>query len=201
MQKKYRQAIRQYDEAIARKKDLSVAYIYKGQSLEFLDKFQEAIGNYNELLKINPSQNEALTRRGICYMKQSAYLSALDDLEKANQSNPNSSEILCNLGFCKVKLKDTLGFKDLNQAIQLDSSNYMAFYDRGLARYVIKEYSKALNDFEQAVSMRQNFGEAYCGIGLCKNQLGYRDQACRFWKLAARKGYTKVQYLIDSNCR
>jgi tetratricopeptide (TPR) repeat protein len=63
IQKKYDLAIKQYDQAIGRKRDLSVAYICKGLALEYLGKFQEAIDNYNVLLKINPSQNEALIRR------------------------------------------------------------------------------------------------------------------------------------------
>ena len=48
--KNYDNTIEQYDKAIKFKSDFAIAYINKGQALEFKRKFEEAIDNYNILL-------------------------------------------------------------------------------------------------------------------------------------------------------
>lgn len=198
--KLYGKAIEQYDQAISRKSDFVIAYINKGQALEFERKFQEAIDNYNALLNVIPNETQALTRRGICYIKILQFQSALVDLEKANKQAPQNALILCNLGFCKVQLEDTSGINELNQSIVLDSLNYEAYYNRGLGRLILQNSLEAINDFEKAIGLYPEFGEAYFSIGLCKFQLGDKDGACEYWKQSVSKGYNRAQPIIDQNC-
>ncbi|MEI7597462.1 MAG: tetratricopeptide repeat protein [Bacteroidota bacterium] len=201
-QELYEKAVEQYDLAIKEKNDFVPAYINKGQALEFQRKFQEALDNYNQLLKVIPNQTEALTRRGITYVKIQKFQESVTDLEQANKQNPNNPLILCNLGLAKITLKDTSGIKDLDKSISMDSTNSSAFYNRGLGKLLIQESVAAIKDFEYAVKLKPDFGEAYFSIGLCKFQLGDKDSACMYWKLAVEKGYKneKAKIIIEQNC-
>ncbi len=152
------------------------------------------------MLKIIPDQTQALTRRGIAYIKIQKFQEAITDLEKANKQEPNNAQILCNLGLCKVRIKDTSGIKELNESISLDSTNYEAFYNRGLGNVMIRDNEGAIEDFEKAIKIKPDFGEAYFSIGLAKFQLGDKQGACNYWKQSVDKGYKRAQTIIDQNC-
>ncbi len=134
------------------------------------------------------------------YLKLQKFLEAITDLEKANQKDPNNAQILCNLGLCKIRTRDTSGIKLLDKSISLDSSNYEAFYNRGLGKLLLQDNDKAIEDFEKVIALNGDFGEAYFSIGLCKFQLGDKESACKYWKQSVDKGYVRAQPIIDQNC-
>jgi len=199
-QKQWAKAIEEYDKAIALKKDFVMAYINKGAALELQRKFIDAINNYNIILEISPNEPAVLTRRGIAYIGIQKRKAALADLQLANSISPNNPIILCNLGLCKVSLKDSSGITDLNKSILLDSSYYMAYYNRGLAKLSANDNEAAIQDFAKSMHLKPNYPEALCGIGIAKFQLGDKDAACRYWKLSIDAGYQRAQLLIDNNC-
>ena len=200
-QKEYLQAIEQYDKAIEKDSKFIAAYINKGKALEYVRKFQEAIDNYDALMKTFPNQTEGLTRRGISFIKISKFQEGLTDLEKANKQKPNNAEILCNLGLCKIAVKDVTGIKELDLSISLDSTNYGSYYNRGLGKLLIQEYHEAIKDFEKAIILKPDSGEAIFSIGMGKYALGDKENACKYWKKSVDKGYVRAQPIIDQNCQ
>src|SRR5688500_15191276 len=82
-QKQYGNAIKLYDSIIKDDKYALLAYMNKGQALEFQRKFQDAIANYTTLLNLVPQLNPPLMRRGISYIKLQMYQEGIADLKKA----------------------------------------------------------------------------------------------------------------------
>ena len=200
-QKEYDKAIDQYNKAIDMKGDFIIAYINKGAAYEYQKKFDQAIYNYNTLLEIIPNQPDVLARRGISYISIQKYELALIDLQNANSSRPNDPNILSNLGLCKITMQNSTGIKDLDKSISIDSLNYMAFYNRGLGKLLIKDNKGALQDFLNSLKLKSNNGESLCGVGIAKLQLGDKESACRYWQLSIEAGYKRAQILIDTNCQ
>ena len=69
--------------------------------------------------------------------------------------NPNYVPALVERAYlwqCRNRLD--LALADVNQAIQLDSQNSYAYVERGVFHFGMKEYGKALRDFEHAHSAR-----------------------------------------------
>jgi tetratricopeptide (TPR) repeat protein len=199
--KEYQKAIEYYDEAINKKNDYVEAYINKGQALDSERKFQEAIENYNTILELIPNEPQILTCRGVSLIKLQNFEDAIIDLEKSNKIKPGNAQTLSNLGLCKVRMKDASGIEYLNQALRIDSTDYQAYYNRGLGKLLILESLEAIKDFENSIIYRPGFGEAYFSIGIAKFQLGDLNEACEFWKLSVDYGYERAQMIIDQNCK
>lgn len=200
-QKDYRKAIEQYNKAIEKDAKFIIAYINKGQALEFERRFEEAIENYNALLAIIPNETQCLTRRGISLMKIQKIQEGLLDLEKADKQDPNNAKILCNLGLGKIASKDVSGIKELDQSIKIDSTDYIAFYNRGLGKILLLDFKSAITDFEKTIMLNPYAGEAYFSIGLCKFIQGEKESACNYWKKSFDYGYIRAQPMIDRNCK
>jgi tetratricopeptide (TPR) repeat protein len=199
--KEYEQAVNFYDSAIKMDQDYRNAYILKGKSLEYLNRYSLAIDNYNEFLELAPRDPIGLARRGICYLAISDFSDARSDLVRSLKLNPTNTEALSSLGFCKIRQKDTSGFRDLDQAIELGPDSYLVYYNRALAKYDTQQFATAMNDFYKSVEIKPDFAEGFLCIGLCQNKLNNKEQACHFWNLALEKGAKRVQTLITENCK
>ncbi len=72
----------------------------------------------------------------------------------------NKSHILFLMGKEKIGVDNESALKYVNQAINLDSKNYLAINARGKIFYHKREYKKALDDFERSLKIKKS-SEAY----------------------------------------
>jgi tetratricopeptide (TPR) repeat protein len=64
-------------------------------------------------------------------------------------------------GRLKQKKRDFRGaIKEYEKAIQIDSANKIAFYNKAISESFIKDYSSALNDLNQSLKIDSNFADA-----------------------------------------
>jgi tetratricopeptide (TPR) repeat protein len=61
-------------------------------------------------------------------------------------------------------------------SIQRNSSNYKAYYNRGLAYIYLEEYDKAILDFSNCINYKPNMHEAFCYRGLAYINLKQYDK-------------------------
>jgi tetratricopeptide (TPR) repeat protein len=66
---------------------------------------------------------------------------------------------------------------DYEQAIALNPSFALAYFDRGLAYAALKEYQKSISDWNQAIGLHPNFALAYYNRGLAYDYLNEYSKA------------------------
>ncbi len=78
-----------------------------------------------------------------------------------------------------------------NEAIKLDPSFAMAFYNRGIAKAVLYQYQAAIDDYSQAIKMNPIFLDAFVNRGILRVRLNQYQAAIDDCTIAIK---------LDSNC-
>jgi tetratricopeptide (TPR) repeat protein len=53
-----------------------------------------------------------------------------------------------------------------------DPSSAIAYFNRGVAKYILRDFSGAISDFNKVIEINPQYAEAYYARGLFKNVLG-----------------------------
>jgi tetratricopeptide (TPR) repeat protein len=67
--------------------------------------------------------------------------------------------------------------KDFDKAIALNPKYEWAYYGRGIAKNLNKEYGAAIADYDTAIMLNQQFAEAYSGRGNSEGRLNENKKA------------------------
>jgi len=109
--------------------------------------------------------------------------------------------------FCKGWFKtEKSEYKDaivcFDDAIKLNNEFWQAYYQRGNAYGVLKDYSKALSDISKALELYPGYGEGYFVRG-ATYIMGLKDKekGCEDWQKAASLGYLKAKEYTEKYCK
>lgn len=80
-----------------------------------------------------------------------------------------------------------------NKAVKYDKSNFEAYYYRGCVKVNMKRYQDAIADFEKTIELKPDYADAYFNIGRVYFILNDEDQACEYYKLAAKYGRPNLE--------
>ena len=78
--------------------------------------------------------------------------------------------------------------KDFNQAKQINENNAPAYANLASILILKKEYQKALEQTEIAISIDKNYGVAYLNRGIAREMLRDMKGACEDWLIGNKKG-------------
>jgi tetratricopeptide (TPR) repeat protein len=91
--------------------------------------------------------------------------------------------------------------EDINKAIELEPSNWISYFSKGVTLSLFFENdNQALDAFSMAISLNPNAGEAYYYRGNVKLVLKDTIGACSDWRKALDLGITEATVFIDENC-
>ena len=133
-------------------------------------------------------QAELTKEKGTTYFKQGKFESALRQYQKiiqyvgppenqefGDQAEERDKHLLSgylNLAICYLKLdQPDEVLKNADLALNLDPKNPKALFRRGLAHYSVKEYEKAIQDFNQCLEIEPTNKAVKNQIVMCKHQL------------------------------
>lgn len=68
--------------------------------------------------------------------------------------------------------------QDYTKVLELDKTDTDIYFPLGAAKASIKDYSGALNDFDNAIKFNPNYGQAYYGRAKIKYYLGDKKSGC-----------------------
>jgi len=180
----FEKALEEYSLSIAIDPLRAVSWSGKSETLGRLGRFEECIDNATKGLEIHPEEYLLYSDRANCELNLENYTSAVKDFETYIAHNQNDSEAWYNMGIGQYKSGDSQSAIDsYNMALELNPSFYFAKANRGIAYNKIKEYEKALIDFNDALE----FGDippAYSGRGETYFWLENYDQAIADLELA-----------------
>ena len=80
------------------------------------------------------------------------------------------------------------------------SDDAKAAYNRGVAKYDLKDYTGAIEDYNKAIQLNPNYAMAYQGRGTAKYMLDDKNGACTDWSKAGELGCFDAYILIKENC-
>lgn len=209
------------------------------------ERFENAINDYKKVIEIdNLDETDFAEEIGTCYYKLGDYQKAYEYYSKSidclglkgdtlysmgkykealniynsilNNPDYNKSNVLYMIASCKENLGNKQGaLQDYTKAINMGNPDY--YYDRGLVYYNLKNYQKALQDFNLYISKVGESRESIFYRGKCYMALGnyqkalqdfyggiynvdalYSEAYCRY-KIGDRIGARKLLYRIERN--
>ncbi|XP_070785115.1 RNA polymerase II-associated protein 3 [Enoplosus armatus] len=116
--------------------------------------------------------------RGNTFFKEGKYDDAIECYTRGMDADPYNPVLPTNraTSFCRLK-KYAVAESDCNLAIALDSNYYKAYARRGAARFALKKYEPALEDYETVLKLDPGNAEAQSEVEKIKESLGHQAPA------------------------
>lgn len=133
--------------------------------------------------------------------KEQNYNEAIKNYEKSLQINPNFAKANHNLGNVYYLLGDSKkAIKYYNLSIQNAPNESSPYVSRGLLYLDLKKVTEAEDDAKRALSVKPDSPDAHFLLGNIRNFQNKKEEACKFWKMAAGKGHPQANELIQNKC-
>lgn len=182
-------AIKDFNNAVASDLTFILAYQERGAAYDWLQDYQRAINDYNTALNYQPNNVEIIVNRGITKGKMGDYDAAIEDFNFVISRKPEFASAYSNRGLAFAFKKDyDAAIADYTKALSLEEEGN-TYFNRGLAYYNLGYDEKALTDFNFAVLLNFDRIDLYFYLGMLKERMGDREQACVNFKVAAEKGF------------
>lgn len=180
----YQKAFEEYSLAAAIDPTRSDAQAAASGALGALGRYVECIEEATRAIKMNEEEWLAYSSRAFCHLRMNDYAAAAADYEIYLLQNSNDSIAWYNYGISQNELGDLQGTVDsYTKALELDPEYYAAYINRGNVYVELKQYQKALDDFNAALQ----FGDvplAYAGRGDAYYGMEEYNQAVEEYKTA-----------------
>lgn len=166
-QKKYTEALTQYDKAIELKPDYEAAYNNRGLVWEKMGELDKAIEQYNKALELKPNYATAYNNRGAVWDLKKAWDKAIEDYNEAIKIDPSYAAAYNNRALINDKKGEPdKAIEDYNKAIELKPDYAAAYNNRGVVWDSKKEWDKAIADYSKAIEIKPDYAIAYNNRGL-----------------------------------
>lgn len=163
-QRKFWDAIYDYNKAIELDPNLAVPYYNRGNLYSAVGIFDWAGSDYNTAIGLDPSLLAAQNNLGDVYVRAREYQVAVATFTQVIAANPNLAIAYANRAIAHVALAEPeLALADADRAIELDPNLALAHYARGRAQLAHVTYvaDAVIVDLAEAIRLDSGYGEAY----------------------------------------
>ncbi len=165
-QKKYDDALSEFDRAVNADSNSAEAYKGRADAYHFTGKNEKAIADYTEAISLGLNSAEIYRRRGFDQKSVLNFDKAIADYGEAIKLDMNDGESYA--GRCQTYLDNRqfdLALTDCNKAVELNSEDANAFVSRGNIYLSKNENDLAIADFNKSLSLQKENAAAYLGRG------------------------------------
>ena len=158
------------DRAISLNPRSARSYFYRGfGQMQYADP-NRALQSINQAIALDPNLGDAYSVRAVAkYLLGDPQGSNLD-FQRALQINKNSFLTYIYRGFIQVTAGKKAGFNDLAKGIAISPKNPLGYSMRGQAYSAIKDYDRAIEQFNLALQFKPNYDSAYAYRGIVRMQ-------------------------------
>jgi tetratricopeptide (TPR) repeat protein len=157
----YAEAEQAYRESINRNRRILATHFSYAQLLYKLEKYEAAGNEANQVLQMDPGHFEGILLKSHVLSAQGHLLKASETLSMASVQFPKEAVIYINRGDINSRLNQpAYAIIDYSKAIELDADNAEIYYKRGGAYEEIRDYEKAIGDYEKLLAMSKYDGTA-----------------------------------------
>jgi len=154
--KQYKEAIKDYTEAIHINPSDSYFYNNRGNAYYKLKRYEEAIKDYTSAIEIDPNNAYPYNNRGNVYSELKRYEEAIADYTEAIHINPSDSSSYNNNHddvYSELKeWEDTIA--DYTRVIEKYPRDSSSYKNRGNTYYKLERYEDALSDYTRAIEIK-----------------------------------------------
>jgi len=152
--REYKEAIRYYSEAIAKKPDFADAYNNRGLAKFRNDDREGALVDYTRALETDPNFGTAYFNRAEVLLETGDAAGSVADLQHIEKQYRDSTFYQTRLGDGYVRLKNPAQAQvAYDRALQLNPKNVEALTNRGALYYSQKAYEQAKQDIQRALQL------------------------------------------------
>lgn len=161
--------------------DQRIAY---GNLLVNTGKLPQAVKSFTELLESHPATLAALLGRGTALALQGSFLESRADFTAALKISPKNVDALKR----RAQVNSALGAEDdalvdLERCVSLDMSAD-SYHQRGVSLYKLRNYRRALSDFQTSTRLDHGNKLTYNYMGQCHICLGEGPRAIECYRKA-----------------
>jgi tetratricopeptide (TPR) repeat protein len=198
-------ALRSLTEAIKCERPDSAAlakcHLERGLLLQKTQKYGDALRDYDAVLDINPKDAEAHYRRGEILVEQKDYKGAAAAFDRCLACGKRSAEVYRLRARARVQLGDGVGVvEDCTSVLDVQEDDLLHTI-RGWS-YLREAPQLAQRDFEEAMRLNPNNGDAYAGRGYIRALMGKHREAVKdaeeAVKEAVKRGPGSPQLLLSA---
>ena len=180
-QKEYANAIRYYEEALAKKSDFADVHSNRGIAYLQLGELDKAIEDFNKAIEIDRKFEQAYFNRAGALIDKKDFPAAAADLEQIRTAYGDSSNYYLKWG----DLKSHQGYYDqalaeYDRSLILRPENVQALVNRGVVYFSKRNFVAAQRDFEKALKLDPQHPLAYNNLALIFARNNQPDQALKF---------------------
>ena len=150
----YEQAIFQFNDALKKNQEDTLAYYYRGLSHFYQDKFDLAKPDFDRVISMNMKDFNAHYFRGMCNVVSGAYNDAILDLNLFIDNDKSNHYAFFYRGQSYLNLDQTdKGIDDMIKTIELDSTFAEAYFILGKTNIEAGQFDDGIEDVSKAAEL------------------------------------------------
>jgi tetratricopeptide (TPR) repeat protein len=147
-------ALEAFDNALEIDPQYAEACYNKGDTLDFLKRYEEAIECFNKAVEINPQYLEAWDRKGDTLDFLRRYEEAIECYTKVLEIDPQYVEAWKRKGFALLNLgRNKEAIECCDKALEIDPQFSLAWNTKGLALNQLGRYEEAIECYNKALEI------------------------------------------------
>jgi tetratricopeptide (TPR) repeat protein len=186
----YEKAIPYFEKAVSLRPSNFLYFDYLALAFSQNKNFDKAIWCYKMALKLNEKDIRTLLNLGFTYSRNRDFKYAVMTYRKALEINPENPEIYYYIGLTYAthgkSLEEALHF--FKKALSLAPKHINSRNQAGLIYYILRDYPKAIKEFQACIRYEPGFVAAYKNLGLVYIDLKKYENAIDYYSKAMTLG-------------
>lgn len=164
--------------------------------------FDNALIDFDNVVEISPNFEQVYQNRGLLKYRLEDYHGAIEDFSNAIDFVPSDLTSYFFRAMSKIELLDYAGaLADFETILVFSPENTLAYTNVGYVYYLKEEHQLAIDNFDKALSINQEIGEAFFYRGMAKHYLGDEIGRCNDLKKANKLDYAEAfDEFVESFC-
>lgn len=144
------------------------AYLNCGNAYESLGKFYESLDCYEKIINISPRYAAAYINKGNVLRELNLLDAATKSYDIAKQLGVNNADSYLLSAEQMLKKGEYKNAIELcNNAVRFNPYDSRFYFFLGMNYFHIRDLNLGVENFQKAISLKENYAEAYNGLGLC----------------------------------
>lgn len=147
-------ALRDYNKAIEYDPENGEFYTNRGATYARLGDIDKAIEDISTGIKYKPDHHVAYLNRSILFQQKNRVDLAIKDIDEYLELRPYDADMWYEKGRAhRILVQNEAALKAYNQAISLDASKSLYYYERSKTWFLLNNKPQAKNDFQKAMQL------------------------------------------------
>ncbi len=174
------QSTENYSKLIAQDPNNESLFFGRGIDFILLQDYENALKDFNKVIELNPKNTNAYFVRAVILTKQAeldpmepeATKAEFTEVTTVSQTSlPKKSTVTMPEITVKSQRFDEVK-KDYDKIIEINNSDFFAYYNRAEIFYIEKDFRAAIADYNKAIELQPDFAEAFFNRGISRLSIG-----------------------------